>query len=229
MGGMTASLEPFDVVIFGGGGHARVVLDALFAAENEWQIAVLDPDLAPGPLRGFESVEVLGGDEIAAALAAANPAIRFTIGLGAVGPSGARKRLFDFGVGLGMVPLPIVHPKATVSPMAGIGAGTQVMAGAVVNCGANLGKNVIINTGAVVEHDCLIEDHANIASGACLCGNVVIRAGAFVGAGSVIIQDVTIGARAVVGAGSAVISSIGPEARVGGTPAKALSTQRNPQ
>ena len=221
---MNSRVERYDLAVFGGGGHARVLLDTVFAANTDWRVAILDPHMDLGTYREFERADVVGGDELAPALAAVNPAIEFAVGLGAVGPTDSRKRLFELGVALGMTPYSIIHPRATISPGASVEDGAQVMAGAVVNVGATIGRNVVVNTRAVVEHDCIVEDHANIAPGACLCGNVVVGGGAFVGACAVIIQDITIGKGAVVGAGSVVIRDVDPGVKVVGTPARPLGT-----
>jgi len=225
---MNTRVERYDLVVFGGGGHARVLLDAVFAANTDCRVAILDPQVEPGRYGECKRADVVGGDELAPALAAVNPAIRFAVGLGAVGPADFRQRLFELGVASGMTPFSVVHPTAIISPGANVGDGAQVMAGAVVNVGATIGRNVVVNTRAVVEHDCVVEDHANIAPGACLCGNVVVGSGAFVGACAVIIQDITIGNGAVIGAGSVVIRDVDPGARVVGTPARPLGTEEGP-
>ncbi len=70
---MNTRVERYDLAVFGGGGHARVLLDAVFAAETDWRVAILDPHMEPGRYREFERADLVGGDELAPALAAVNP------------------------------------------------------------------------------------------------------------------------------------------------------------
>jgi len=216
------TINSYDLVILGGGGHARVLLDAVFSRTPGIRIAILDPRLVPGAYAGFSPVEIVGDDNCAPRLVRANPGIGFAVGIGSLGPSAARVRLFEIGTSFGMRPYSVIHASAVVSPSAVIADGVQVMAGAVVNPFAKVGSNAVINTRAVVEHDCVVEDHANIASGTVLCGSVIVGGGAFVGAGAVVIQGVRIGKGSVVGAGSVVIRDVDAGARVAGVPAKQL-------
>jgi sugar O-acyltransferase (sialic acid O-acetyltransferase NeuD family) len=117
-----------------------------------------------------------------------------------------------------------VHPRAIVDKSARIGPGSVVMGGAVINSEAVLGAGVIVNSGAVVEHDCLIGDDTHIAPGAVIAGRVRIGERVLVGAGSVIIPGVTIGSNTVIGAGSVVIMDVAANSRVAGNPAKAIKS-----
>lgn len=199
--------------VFGGGGHARVLIDALLASGAGRPAAVLDPALHGGKLLG---VPVLGGDDAKLPKGITH----FVVGLGSTGDAAARRRVYEAALARGLKPLTVVHPAAVVSRFARLGPGCAVFAGAVVNAGAALGANVIVNTGAVVEHDCVIGDHAHVATGARLAGGVTLGTGAHVGVGACARQGARIGAGAVVGAGAAVVSDIPAGATAVGVPAK---------
>ena len=96
----------------------------------------------------------------------------------------------------------LVHPHAWIGREVTIGAGAQVMAGAIVQPYGEIGRNVILNSGALIDHHSRIEDHAHIAPGAVLCGNVTIGKGAMVGAGAVILPGATVPAGELVKAAS---------------------------
>jgi UDP-perosamine 4-acetyltransferase len=207
-------------VILGGGGHARVVIDCI----RESGLAKIEGALdANSSLRGKKilDVPVLGGDEMLGELAAVGTT-HFAVGLGGVGDNGPRRRLFELGCSLGLIPLTVRHPSAVISRWAGIGPGCQLMPGSIVNAGAALGKNVIVNSGAIVEHDCIIGDHAHIATGARVASTVWVGAGAHVGASATVRQGVRIGEGAVVGAGGVVVKDVGPGIVVVGVPAQPI-------
>jgi UDP-perosamine 4-acetyltransferase len=210
--------------ILGGGGHAAVVIDAMLAAGKELPVVVLDVDrrLWAGTLLG---VLVRGGDDLLPQLLAEGIS-GFVVGLGGVGDNRPRQRLFELAVALGCQPVAVIHPAGVLSRWASLGAGSVLLAGAVVNARAQLGRNVIVNTGAIVEHDCVIEDHAHVATGACVASSVRIGQGAHIGAGATIRQGVTIGAAAIVAAGAVVVKDVLDGESVMGVPARVRSGSR---
>ncbi len=207
-------------LILGGGGHAKVLLDVLQASKLGKRLAILDSDpKIHGQL--LDGVPVLGGDELLPELA--NAGVKFfAVGVGSVGDSRLRERLFKKGISSGLNALSIVAPSAIVSSRTLIGEGCQLLPASVVNTGARLGVNVIVNTGAIVEHDCVVGEHAHLATGARLCGGVQVGVCAHIGAGAVVRQGIKIGERAVIGAGAAVVKDVPPGAIVAGVPAQPL-------
>jgi sugar O-acyltransferase (sialic acid O-acetyltransferase NeuD family) len=205
-------------IVFGAGQHAKVIVDTMIVAGLGRPRCILDPD---SRLWRSEllSVPVIGGDEQLPALIECG-VTHFVVGVGSTGDASVRTRVFKFGVTAKLQPLTIIHPSATCSPTATIGAGSQVLAGAIVNTSADLGENVLVNTGAIIEHDCVIAAHSHISTGARLAGGVCVGAGAHVGVGAAIRQGVTIGARAIVGAGAAVVRDVPPDMVVVGVPAR---------
>jgi sugar O-acyltransferase (sialic acid O-acetyltransferase NeuD family) len=211
------------VVIVGGGGHARMLVDALHAIGEPWTITVLDADSSRHGTLVLDA-PIVGGDDALSDLIEAG-ATHFAVGIGTPvsGDSRPRRRIFERVLASGLVALTIVHPRAIVSPWATIGPGAQILPGAIVNAGVRIGMNTIVNSGAIVEHDCIVGDHVHVASGACLASAVTVGDGAHIGAGAVVRQIVRIGASAVVGAGAAVVHDVAAATVVAGVPAKALS------
>jgi UDP-perosamine 4-acetyltransferase len=207
-------------VILGGGGHAKVVLDVIRASAAARVIAVLDRDRS---LWGKEllGVVVRGDDELLPALVREG-CTRFVVGVGSVGDSTLRQRLYALGLRHALTPLTCTHPTAVVSPDAEIGRGALLAPLTVVNAGARVGDNVIINTGAIVEHDCVVGDHAHVATGAQLASTVRVGRGAHVGAGATVRQCLSIGDDAIVGAGAVVVHDVPPGTVVVGVPARKL-------
>jgi sugar O-acyltransferase (sialic acid O-acetyltransferase NeuD family) len=209
-----------DCIVIGGGGHARVVIDALRASGLGTPRAVVD---AAADRRGqrVDGVEIVGGDAELPALKAQG-ITHFVMGICGAGSNQPRRKLFEAALAQGLQPLTVVHPSAVVSKAATLAEGVQVLARAVINPGAVIGVNVVINTGAIVEHDCVITCHAHVASGAVLAGGVRVEEGAHIGAGSVTRQGCVIGAGAIVGAGASVVEDVPANVVVVGVPAVIL-------
>lgn len=217
---MAPASEPF--LVWGGGGHGRVVAD-LLRALGHTVAGYVDGD----PAKLGQVVEPGGARVVmdeAAFLAAlrgngALPHGAAAVAL-AVGDNALRLRCLE-ALGPRAAPA-LVHPSAVVSPSAALGRGTVVFAGAVVNAAARIGQAVIVNTRAVVEHDCVVEDGVHLSPAATLCGGVRVGRGGWVAAGSVVIPGVTVGPGAVVGAGAVVVRGVPAGAVVVGNPAKNL-------
>lgn len=117
----------------------------------------------------------------------------------------------------------VIHPRAIVSTHVFIGPGSVVMAGAIINSAAHIGSGVLVNTGAIVEHDCNIGNDAHIAPQSVLAGRVTVGERVLVGAGAVIIPYINVGSDAIIGAGSVVIRDVSEGITVAGNPAKMVT------
>lgn len=203
------------IIVFGAGGHAKVLLEAIRLASPSAEIAIIDDS------GSAFSAELLGlpisGDR--AWLAANWPEAAVALG---IGNNKARAAIADWLRSQGRFLATVIHPCAIVSPSASIGSGAFLAAGAVVNAEARIGQGVILNTLASVDHDCDIGAFAHIAPGSRLCGGVRIGARTLIGAASVAIPKVSVGANAIVGAGSVVLNDVPAEARVAGSPARPI-------
>lgn len=117
----------------------------------------------------------------------------------------------------------LLHPDATVSRYARIGAGSVVFAGAVMNADAFLGMGGILNTGCSIDHDCVLGDAVHISPGACLAGGVRVGNQSWIGIGACVRQLIRIGERVVVGAGAAVVADVPDNLTVAGVPARVMA------
>lgn len=202
------------LIVFGSGGHAKVVIDA---AEKQGyrQILVAD-DAEKNWGADLMGCRILGGRDALLQLGMRLPAIA------AIGDNRSRMRVAAWLESNGFELAAVIHPSAQIGRGARIGGGSFLAAAAVVNSDAVIGANVIVNTGATVDHDCLIGDGVHLAPGVHVCGQVEVAAGSFLGAGTVVIPGVRIGANCVVGAGSTVLDHVADGAMVAGVPARPL-------
>ncbi|MDR3616093.1 MAG: acetyltransferase [Candidatus Obscuribacterales bacterium] len=206
---MKEPLKP-KILVFGSGGHAKVVINAI-ECQNKFQIqALVDP---------FSALQTLADYSVLRDHASLAPT-NFVV---AIGDNTIRKKLYASLVLDGWTPQAVIHPSAIIARDVEIGAGTVIFAGAIINPASVVGENAIINTAATVDHDGDIGSHCHIAPGCHLAGNVMVAEGAFLGIGARIIPKVKIGSWSVTGAGSVVIKDVEAHTTVVGVPAKLLT------
>ncbi len=203
------------ILLLGGGGHAKVVLDAL-QASNLHVIGFLESNAAIDQLHGIKRL----GDTHPSSLPDYQPAeVILANGFGSTWKNTLRKDQFNLWKAHGYQFITVTHPGAVIAKNVILGEGVQIMAGAIVNTGSSIDANVIINTRAVVEHDCCIASHVHIASGAILSGAVTVMDEAHIGPAATVIQGVRIGCKSIVGAGSVVVRDVPDCTQVVGVPA----------
>jgi len=195
-----ASEAELPVVVLGGGGHARVLIEAM-RANGRTIMGIADPALVP-VARGPGGVGVLGGDEVLDKLEASD--VLLVNGIGSVGSMAARDAIFRRVRERGFRFATVIHASAVVSPSVQLGEGVQLMAGAIIQCDAAIGANSIVNTGARIDHDCRIGESVHIAPGVTLSGSVTVGDRTHIGTAAAVIQGISIGCDCLVGAGAVV-------------------------
>lgn len=217
-----------ELLVWGGGGHGRVVADLVRAA-GYTLAGFVDRD--PGRLGS--TVEPGGGRVVATEEAflrevetggCSRLAQGITLGIGDnAARVGCLRRVPHLHAPC------LVHPAAVVSPSARLGRATVVLPLALVHSAARLGDAVIVNSGAIVEHDCVLEEGVHVSPGAVLAGGVHVAPLAWIGAAAVVIQGVRVGRGARVGAGAVVIRDVADGATVVGNPARVIRSEGSPQ
>lgn len=208
------------LVLWGVGGHGKVVADVAIAMGTYALIAFVDDDVA----RTGETCFSYRVEGTSAALVQLKET-GYTRFLVSIGLNEVRARCFARAIELGLAPATLIHPTAVISPTVRVGEGTVIMARAVINPDTNIGRDCIINTAAVIEHDCEIGNHVHISPGAVLAGGVTVGSFVHVGAGAIVLPGAQIGEGAVVGAGAVVLRSVPAWATVVGVPAKVIRTR----
>jgi acetyltransferase EpsM len=209
------------VLVWGAGGHGKVVVDALLAS-GEWKVAgILDEEEKKC------GTEVLGVKVSLLEGGVAEAARRLDCGMVAIaiGDNYARFEKLQQVQRAGLMPVNVVHPSAHVSRFVKMGEGVTILAGATINPGTTIEDNVCVNTSAAVDHDNYLERSCHIFPNATLTGGVRIAEFAYVGSGAVVAPNLTVEKYSYVGAGAVVLANVAEGTVVFGVPAKVRGEQ----
>lgn len=152
-------------VIYGTGGHARVVKDLVEL--NGGRVSGYFDDQSADAC--YDTTKFAGDDLIIA-----------------IGNNHVRQKISEnvhhqFGT--------LIHPHAIVASDVQVGEGTVILAGAVVQANAKIGRHVIVNASACIDHDAVIEDYVHISPFAYIGGGAVIRSGVLIKPGEIILRN----------------------------------------
>ncbi len=205
------------LVVYGAGGHGKVVAEILLAGGQQI-VGFLDdnPALTGSVVIGFPVFR-------AAEWLRENAGAQVALGIGNNSQrEHAAHQITTFGREL----ITAIHPSAIVARSAKVDSGVVIMPAAALNAECNIGDGVIINTGAIVEHDVKIGRYAHLAPRSVLGGGVEIGDFAQIGIGAVVLPSRHIDDHAVIGAGAVVIDDIPSGAVAYGSPARVCSEKR---
>lgn len=195
------AFDPQAIVVYGGGGHGKTVIEFLRSLQTYRIVGVLDDGLNAG--ERILGLPVLGGSQLLPELY--SQGIRLAVNaVGGIGHISTRIKIFDRLIKAGFACPALAHPSAFIEPSATISAGVQVFAHGYLGSESRIGFGCIINTGAIVSHDCLLGEYVNVSPGAILAGEVQIGNEALIGMGTTINLRVRVGARARIGNGATI-------------------------
>ena len=204
------------LILVGGGGHCKSVLEAAESAGYSI-LGVLDMPEDVG--KEILSTKVIGTDDDIPTYV--NKA-EFVITVGFIKNPAIRIKLYNKIKEAGGKLATVVASTAYVSKYAEIGEGTVVLHQAFVNAGAKVGKNVILNTATNIEHDAVIGDHCHISTGTMVNGEAQIGEATFIGSQSVVNQCMKVCSGVVVASGSVVHKDIKEPGIYAGNPIKRI-------
>lgn len=203
------------LLVIGGGGHGRVVLEAAFLSGQFARVVAIDPEASKNWSLSFadcvsDEIEVVRPNET-------------WLFVPAVGSAVLRKKFLDTYREKGFAPTSVFHPASIVSPSAQIGLGSVVLASGIIAVQAKIGDGVIVNNGAIVEHDCEVGDFSHLAPGAVLAGGSSLGRGCFLGANSSVRHGTSVTSEVIIGHGAVVTRDISAPGTFVGNPARRLS------
>jgi sugar O-acyltransferase (sialic acid O-acetyltransferase NeuD family) len=214
------SMGSLRIVIIGGGGHAKELIEIISSRSSYVIEGIIDEKFKAG--EKILGIPVLGGDGLLEQYANSGNPISLALGVGAAKASDRRKMLYNRFKLLGFSFPAIVHNKAYVAKNVTLQDGVQIMSGAIVGPDTEIGENVVIYSGSIIGHDCKIASHAYLSPGTLLGGGVIVGEASFIGIGARVIQGVKIGNGVTVGAGAVVIKDVEDDKIVAGIPAKEI-------
>lgn len=210
------------VLLLGGGGHAKCVIDAMRSVRVLEPAGVLDIPARKGDT--VLGVKIVGSDSDLQVFYKRGLRLAF-VALGSTGDSSRRTALWELAERVGFRFPNVVHPAAVVSEHARLGQGIYIGPGAIVNAHAAIGDGCIVNSGAIVEHDCRLGNFVHVAPGAVLSAGVTVGDRTHIGTGCCAAHYLTIGEDTVIGAGSVVVKDLPARAVCLGSPAKKIKSR----
>lgn len=208
-----------DIIVIGGGGHAKVIISILKRL-NKFNIVGYTDPLDKGVLLG---VRYFGPDVKIDEFLDKNLMISVVMGIGKLKIADLRRKIYNSLIQKGLhFPL-IIAPTAVINQDVSISNGTVIMDGVVINSSVNIGELSIINTKSSIDHDSIIGDNVHIAPGVTISGGVSIGENCVIGVGSTIIQSISICSNSFIGAGSVVVNNIKIPGKYFGIPARRIS------
>lgn len=205
------------LLLVGAGGLAREAAEAVRAAGSHALVGLLDDDEATWGAE-VAGLSVLGP----AAAVADHPEAQLLL---CPGRGGARLALAERLAALGVAEqrwATVVHPAASVGTTCTVGAGSVLLAGAVLTADVRLGRHVVVMPGAVLTHDDELADAVTVCARVSLAGGVRVGSGAYLGAGALVREHLTVGEDAVLGMGAVVLADVPPHEVWVGNPARRL-------
>lgn len=204
-----------DLWIVGGGGAALEV----------WAVAKALPN-APWRLRGF----LLTNGEIAfdpegleardESAFLGDVSTRGALVVLAIGEPMLRAKVADRYTKHGVRFATLIHPTAVVGPNCTLGAGSVVMAHAVLETHVSVGDHTLLNVGCSIAHNGRLAACCSLGPGVRLAGWATIGDCCDLGVNSCLRPRVTLGPRTRVGAGAAVVKDCSGDVTLVGIPAR---------
>ena len=196
------------IIIFGDGGHAKVVESEINKFRNYEVICKLG-----------KSKDIINFNQ---------KIDKSTYGVVAIGLNYIREKIVNTVKKYlpSLKWITIISKDAIVSNNTKIGEGSTVVSGSIINTGTIIGKHCNINTGSIIEHDNYFEDFSSTGPGAKTGGFVKVGKRSYLGIGCSIKNNIKIGSDTVIGGQSFVNKNCNKNGLFFGVPAKKISKRK---
>jgi sugar O-acyltransferase (sialic acid O-acetyltransferase NeuD family) len=197
--------QPIPVLVFGGGGQGKCVID-LIRTQKAYRVAGVIDDALPAGASVLDTCVVGSSEDLAALRAEGIPLA--AVAVGGLRDISVRVKAFDRMLAAGFELPCLIHPTGFVEPSARLGGGTHLFPHTYAGSDVRIGFGVLLNTGVIISHDCQIGDYTNISPGAVLAGAVTVGQRVLIGMGVTINLGVRIGDGARIANGATVKSDV---------------------
>lgn len=191
--------------LFGAGAHGRVVASQVCRFLQRKVIFADNRTEVPGLEIVFQGIETIVAHEVV-----------ITIGDNAVRRNLHAQLQAPLSSALVMEPCRVFSDQ--------IGAGSQVLAGVIINTGASIGRGTIVNSSAIVEHDVQVGDFCHLAPGSVIGGGARLGANVLLGTNATVLPGISVAAGSVIGAGAVVTHDIASPGTYVGAPARRIAS-----
>lgn len=208
------------ILLVGGGGHCKSVLDSLLGLDEYAEIGIIDKKGNIGDM--IMGIPIIGCDNDLPRLYNEGYNYAF-VTIGSIGNPSLRIKLFNYLCEIGFVIPNIIDSSSKVSNYVHIEKGVFIGKKAIVNADVVINKGSIVNSGSIVEHDCQIGEFVHIAPGVVLGGEVTIGNNSHIGLNVTVKQQVHIGFNTIIGMGSVVTKNINDNIMAYGCPCREVN------
>ena|ERR1700730_15666248 len=203
-----------ELIIVGGGEHARVVIET--ARHQEWNvIGFVDPLPCEETSKRLNCPRIGTHDDISK-----YPKVKLVLGVGCVSVNDIRRGIVQKIGASSDRWITLIDSFSCISPTAKLAEGIVVLPGAVISSGASIGRHCIINLGAKINHDVRVGEFVHVSPQAALGGGSSVGDNAYIGMGAMIRDHAVVNDRTLVGMGAVVSKQFPAGSTLIGNPAK---------
>jgi len=204
------------IVIFGTGGHAKIILSELLKQKNYNQIIFISKEKKKYLYFNKKKYKIIKNFKIKSSDRDK------TYGVIAIGDNYLRYKLYKkySKIYPKLVWATIKSKDAIVNKNVKLSPGSMIITGSIINAGSIIGKHCIINTKSSIDHDNIFSDFSSAGPGVITGGKVKVGKLSHIGIGSVVCQNVDIANNTIIGGKSFVNKNCEKNSVYFGTPAK---------
>ena len=215
--------DPRKIVIFGGSGHAKAIVDIIESNNNFELIGFIDKLIPQESI--ILNYRVIGDESLLSKLMYK---YNFNKGVVGIGDNFVRSKVVD--VVKKIAPdfqfINCIHHSAALSNHCKFGVGNVVMPGVSINASTIISDHCILNTNSSLDHDCHMKSFSSLAPNSAVGGNCSIGQFSYVGIGASVFNGVSIEDNCIVGGGSVLKTDAISDSTYYGIPAKRISDRK---
>lgn len=195
------------ILILGCGGHTRSIINIIKKCNKNIKIIIVDKNARENEyILGCPVYKEIGCNNVDYFIASS-------------GDNTERNRLYIHGLEMGIKPISVISPEASISEHAQIGDGCFISSFAYIEPSVVIGNNVIVQDLVNIGHDVEIGVNSFVGPSAVVTGKSKIGNNCFLGANCTVTNESEVCDNVVIGAGSLVIRDIVETGLYVGSPA----------